>query len=338
MVQYLKVASYVVIILAAVKLASAIIVPFLLSAFLAILLTPAYLRLRGLGMPTYLALAVVVLGLGLILFLATTILRGSINDFAANASVYEATLRQRLEGPIAWLQSVGIDLDQFAFGDVVDTSSMFGYVTGFARSLSGILGQGFIIFFVSVFMLIEASSFHAKLSAISHDNPKGMGIFEESLAAVRGYVSIKTIMSLLTGVAVCLLLYVLKVDNYIFFGFLAFILNYVPNIGSVIAAIPGVVLALILHGLGYAAIAAAGYLVINVTVSNIIEPRFVGSKFGISPLIVIISLLFWGWLLGPTGMLLSVPLTMFTKIALENTPQTQAIAILLGDAPKTDVT
>jgi len=117
-------------------------------------------------------------------------------------------------------------------------------------------------------------------------------------------------------------------------GLLAFFLNFVPNVGSFVAAIPGVLLGFILFGPAMAGIAAIGYVAINVGVSNVIEPRFMGNNLGISPLIVIMSLVFWGWLLGPVGMLLSVPLTMVVKVILENVPSTKSAAILLGPPPR----
>ena len=182
-------------------------------------------------------------------------------------------------------------------------------------------------------MLFEASGFHAKIRSIESDSSTRLKILDDSLAAVREYISIKSLMSLLTGSIVALWLFLLQVDNFLFMGLLAFFLNFVPNIGSVIAAIPGIILALIIHGPVLASITAIGYVAINIGISNVIEPRFVGNRLGISPLIVLVSLVFWGWMLGPAGMLLSVPLTMFAKLALESSAQTRSLALLLGPSP-----
>ena len=141
-------------------------------------------------------------------------------------------------------------------------------------------------------------------------------------------------MSLLTGVLVIVWLWILDIDNALFMGLLAFFLNFVPTIGSFLAAIPGVILGFILLGPGMAAVTAVGYTVINVGVSNVIEPRFMGQGLGISPLVIVISLIFWGWLLGPIGMLLSVPLTLAVKAGLEISDATRPIAVLLGPPPK----
>ena len=114
-------------------------------------------------------------------------------------------------------------------------------------------------------------------------------------------------------------------------GLLAFALNYIPNIGSVLAAIPPILQVLVFSGLYDALVLLAGYLAINLLFGNILEPRMMGRGLGLSTLVVFLSLIFWGWLLGPVGMLLSVPLTIIVKIGLEQTEGGQSIAVLLSD-------
>jgi predicted PurR-regulated permease PerM len=140
-------------------------------------------------------------------------------------------------------------------------------------------------------------------------------------------------MSLATGVMVWLWLTILGVDYPILWGLLAFMFNYVPNIGSIIAAIPAILLTSVQAGYGTAFLTAGGYIVFNVSISNLIEPRFMGSGLGISTLVVFLSLIFWGWVLGPVGMLLSIPLTMTMKIALSCSEETSWISTLIGAAP-----
>jgi len=143
-------------------------------------------------------------------------------------------------------------------------------------------------------------------------------------------MAIKTLISLGTGILAGIWLMAMGVSYAILWGMLAFFLNYIPNIGSIIAAIPAVILALIQFGIIKAAVVGVGYLVINTLMGSVIEPRFMGKELGLSTLVVFLSLLFWGWVLGPIGMLLSVPLTMMAKIALDNREETRWIAILLG--------
>jgi predicted PurR-regulated permease PerM len=125
-------------------------------------------------------------------------------------------------------------------------------------------------------------------------------------------------------------LYVLGVDYVLLWALLAFLLNYIPNIGSIIAAIPAVLLALAQLGPAVAGLTALGFVLTNTVMGNMVEPRFLGRGLGLSTLVVFLSLIFWGWLLGTVGMLLSVPLTMIVKIALEGNDDTRWIALLLA--------
>jgi len=141
---------------------------------------------------------------------------------------------------------------------------------------------------------------------------------------------IKTFMSLASGILIAVWLYILGVDYPILWGFLAFLLNYIPNIGSIVAAIPAVILAVVQLGFGSALLVAAGYIVVNFVEGNVIEPRLMGRKLGLSTLVVFLSLIFWGGLLGFVGAILSIPLTMTLKFAFENSESTRWIAVLLG--------
>lgn len=130
---------------------------------------------------------------------------------------------------------------------------------------------------------------------------------------------------------VWLLLWLMGVRFALLWSVLAFALNYIPNIGSVIAAVPPVIQALIFNGSWESVVVAVGYLLINLVIGNMLEPRWMGRGLGLSTLVVFLSLIFWGWLLGLVGMLLSVPLTIVVKIALEQTPGGERLALLLSD-------
>jgi len=135
---------------------------------------------------------------------------------------------------------------------------------------------------------------------------------------------------MMTGLIIAIAMWIIGVDYPVLWGVLAFMLNFVPNIGSIIAAVPAVLLAMVQLGLPSALVVAAVYVAVNVLIGNIVEPRFMGKGLGLSTLVVFVSLVFWGWVLGPVGMLLSVPLTITVKLALDSKPETQWLGHLLG--------
>ena len=198
------------------------------------------------------------------------------------------------------------------------------------NSFGVVLANAFLILLTVVFILLEASSFSGKLRVIARNAHLTLANVDAFTGTVRRYLAIKSLMSLGTGAAVWLWLSILGVDYPVLWGLLAFLLNFVPNIGSIIAAVPAVLLALVQLGPAAAAWSAAGYLAINVLFGSVLEPRFMGRGVGLSALVVFLSLVFWGWVLGPVGMFLSVPLTITAKIALAASDETRWAAVLLG--------
>jgi predicted PurR-regulated permease PerM len=179
-------------------------------------------------------------------------------------------------------------------------------------------------------MLFEAASFPRRLHIALADPEMKMSQIDRFIRSVNSYLAIKTVVSVFTGLFVGVWLYVLGVDHFELWAVFAFLFNYIPNIGSIIAAIPAVLMAFVQFGVGEAGLAALGFLLVNTVMGNVIEPRFMGRGLGLSTLVVFLSLIFWGWLLGSVGMLLSVPLTMIVKIALESREETRWFAILLS--------
>ncbi len=336
MTRTIFVLASLVVVLAGIKAASSLVVPFLLAVFLAILLAPPFISLQRRGVPSAVALIAMIIGLSILGVLAVTVMKSSLDQFNASLPAYETNLRLQVDGLLETLTGLGVEIPTDILTDGLDPHLVMNYAGRLARALSGVIGGTFIILVIVAFMLVEATMLERKLHAIPNIRPETVAALEKNLQDVRRYVSLKSMMSLLTAILVGVWLWAMDVDNALFMAVLAFILNFVPNIGSIIAAIPGVLLAFIQFGPGVAAIVAGGYVVINVGISNIIEPRFMGQGLGISPLVIIISLIFWGWLIGPVGMLLSVPLTMALKFLLEQDEKTRPIAAFLGLPPKDD--
>ena len=178
--------------------------------------------------------------------------------------------------------------------------------------------------------MLEAAGFPDKWRLMRSNADDSLAEFSEAIGNIKRYMGIKTLTSLATGFLVVVLMLFVGVDYPLLWGLLAFLLNFVPNIGSIIAAIPAVIQVLVQLGFSAALVVAGGYLVINILIGTFIEPRYMGRGLGLSTLVVFLSLVFWGWVLGPVGMLLSVPLTITAKIALESHDDTRWVAIMLG--------
>ncbi|KGQ30435.1 membrane protein [Gallibacterium genomosp. 2] len=324
-----------VIILAGIKSAVEIIVPFLLALFLAIVCTPLINFLVKLKVPLWLA----VIALLSLIVIALTFFAGlvgtAVNEFSASIPTYKQLLAQRISGLAAIMDR--FDLYRFLPKTIVeehlDPNIIMGLIRRLLTGISGVITNGFVLLLIVVFMLFEAPSMKQKLAIFfqNKQEKKELENIQRVLNSVISYLAIKTFVSLLTGVLVWAALAILGIQYAVLWGTVAFLLNYIPNIGSVLAAIPVVVQALILNGYSDSLLVAIAFLVINMIIGNIIEPRLMGRTLGLSTLVVFISLIFWGWLLGSVGMLLSVPLTMAVKIALESSENTKKYAYLLGD-------
>ncbi|WP_288820253.1 AI-2E family transporter [uncultured Leclercia sp.] len=320
-----------VIVLAGIRFAADIIVPFILALFIAVVLNPLVQRMVRLRVPRVLAISLLigVIILGMVLLLAY--LGSSLNELARTLPIYRDSLLAPLQRLDPWLHRVGIDVSIEQLQTFIDPNAAMTLVTNLLTQLSNAMTSIFLLLLTVVFMLIEVPQLPAKLQPLMARPAEGMGAIQRALDSVTHYLVLKTAISVVTGLVVWGMLTLLEVRFAFVWGLLAFALNYIPNIGSVLAAIPPIVQVLAFSGFYDALIVLSGYLLINLVFGNILEPRMMGRGLGLSTLVVFLSLIFWGWLLGPVGMLLSVPLTIMVKIALEQTAGGQSIAVLLSD-------
>ena len=330
----LSLAAFVVLV-AGMKAASQILVPFLLALFIAVISAPPMFFLIRRGLPKGLALLAIMLAILGIGFGIASLVGSSLDDFYRDLPKYEQRVRGQMSQLLHLAQRYGVAIDETSLLQQFDPGAAMQLTANVLRGLTGVLTNAFLILLAVVFMLLEASTVPAKLRAILGSPDAPLDRFDEFLDKMQNYVAIKTVVSLATGIFVAVGLVLLGVDYPILWGALAFALNYVPTIGSIIAAVPPVLLALIQIGPGTALATAVLFIVVNLVMGNGIEPRFMGRGLGLSTLVVFLSLVFWGWVLGPVGMLLSAPLTMTVKIALDSMPEARGIAILLGPAPET---
>lgn len=319
----------VLAVLFAMRAAQAIVVPTLMAFFLAVVAESAVAWLKKKGLSRILAILLVVAVIFVALFSMGLLLGTSIQDLSARAPEYQQRLQEQIDSLLAGTGSSRIGTNAAGLLERLSPDAALTLATGLLTGVSDLFSNAFLILFMMIFMLLEVPSFVAKLEALG-GSP---GTWASIGKSVRGYLGIKTLTSLATGVLVTVMLAVLGVDFAVLWGLLAFLLNYVPNIGSILAAVPAVLLALLLNGLTSALLVAAGYVLINLIIGNVLEPRIMGEGLGLSTLVVFLSLVLWGWLLGPVGMLLSVPLTTTLKILLETREATRPIAVLLGGGP-----
>lgn len=327
--RFVLIFAAVIIIIAGMKAAQVILVPFLLSCFIAVISAPLLLWLQSRGLSSGLSVLSVLFILLLLGGLVILPLGTSVDDFARSSELYQINLRERLAGLLAWLDGKGVEISRETVFRYLDPQAAMKAAGGLAQALGAMLTHSFLILLTVSFILLEVSTFPSKLHQ-AWEGRHSIAKLENFTSHLRRYLAIKTSISLVTGALVWLWLVILNIDYPVLWGVLAFLLNYVPSIGSLIAAVPAVLLAFIQFGPAHMLYTALGYVFINVSLGSIIEPRLMGHGLGLSALVVFLSLVFWGWVLGPVGMLLSVPLTMTVKIALESKEDTRWLAILLG--------
>lgn len=319
-----------VIVIVGIRAASTILVPFLLAAVFAILCSQPLLWLQRKGVPKLLALLIISLGIIVIGLGLTRVISRSLGELAELLPQYEARLEAQEIALMQMISDMGVDLSGLVLTDVFSADVIAGAAGNLIAGLGGVLTSSLIILFIVIFMLLEAAEFPTKLRAALGASDISLSQFNKYTHDLNNYLVIKSWMSLATGISVTAWLTILNIDFALLWGLVAFLFNYIPNIGSIIAAVPAILLGFIQYGVESALYVTIGYLFINNVMSYLIEPRFMGYGLNLSTLVVFLSLVFWGWMLGAAGLLLALPLTVLLKMVLENNDDTRWIAILLG--------
>ena len=330
----IMVTAALVIVIAGMKYAAPLLVPFLLSVFIAVISFPLMSLLQQKGLPKGLSITLVML---LVIFIGISLaflIGSSISDFSQSSLEYQQRISAEWGQIIHWLNNHGISVAD-SIKEVADPAAALGLVSSILKGFGSVLTNSFLIILTVVFILIEAAGFTQKFISLNNSGSESLQSDGKMFSQVfvdklRSYMSMKTIISMATGILIAVAMWLIGVDYPVLWGVLAFMLNFVPNIGSIIAAVPAVMLALVQLGFTSALLVAAVFVAVNVMIGSIIEPKYMGKGLGLSTLVVFVSLVFWGWVLGPVGMLLSVPLTITVKLALDSEPETQWLGQLLG--------
>lgn len=323
-----------VIVIAGLKAASQIVVPFMLSVFIAIVCAPLMASLRRRRIPTWLSILLVVAIVLVGITVVAALVGSSLDNMSSQLPMYKVRFGQEMSSMVSLLNDVGIHISYDKIKGYVDPSSLMQLVAKALSGLGSALTNLVLVIMTVVFILFEAVELPRKLTLALDDGDQSLERFRSFIQSVNRYLVIKTTVSILTGLLIAGWLWIIGVDFPILWGVCAFLLNFVPNIGSIIAAVPAVLLAFIQLGPIYAGLSAIGFLVVNLLVGNVIEPRYMGRGLGLSTLVVFLSLLLWGWVFGPVGMLLSIPLTIIVKLALEANPRMQWLAVMIDSIPE----
>ncbi|WP_457623560.1 AI-2E family transporter [Persephonella sp.] len=321
-------AASVIIIIAGLKAAQDLVVQFLLALFFAIMFLPVFKHLNALKIPKSLSLFFIILINLLFIYLLSLTIITSVGELRKNLSDYQQKLNTYINEGYKIFEKLGIPLPENINLDILNPNLILQFMSNSLLSFGNILANAIFIIILTVFILLESDMFAQKLKKISKGRKASL-LIDQFFESVIKYMKIKTIVSIITGFFAWIFLFLLGVDFALLWGVLTFLLNFIPTIGSIIAAIPPILIALIDGGFATALLVAVWYLAINMVIGNIIEPKFMGRGVGLSPLVVLLSLVFWGWVLGTVGMFLSIPLTVIAKMAFELRDETKWIAILM---------
>lgn len=317
-----------VVVVAGMRAAESLLVPFLLSLFVAVVCSPMLLWLKRKGLPNGLAILSIIILIVAIGGVISAVVGSSVASFRTDLPLYQERLLAMTQGLMNKLQGYGIDVGTSVWTDNINPGAALRIAGNTLAGFGSIMTDAFLILLTVIFIMAEEMGFSEKLKfAQKSSSIKAINRFTQS---VNHYMAIKMWISLLTAGLILVWLYIIGVDYPLMWAMLAFLLNFVPSLGSILAAVPAVLLALVQLGPLSALATGAGYLMVNLVIGNVIEPRIMGKGLNLSALVVFLSLVFWGWVLGPVGMLLSVPLTMTVKIALESSPDTSWLGVMLG--------
>jgi AI-2 transport protein TqsA len=331
------------VVLTGMKIAANVLVPIVYAFFLAVLSYPMVRWLRRHKVPAGLALGITMLvNLGALAGMVTVGVRLLIS-FWADLPRYLRGLQQYSNDAAAWLEANGVAGAKTTVSGMFDWNNLIGWATqqdvmsnlgslGISTfgTLATFLASLIMVIIVMMFILMEAHGTQSRLQAVHLSGGPDLSGLMRSADDIQKYLGVKTLISALTGLLAGFWCWFFDLHYPLLWALLAFLFNYIPAVGSTAASVPAIVEALVQHGPGTAIFVAIGYGGINFFLDNFVQPTMLGNRFGISPLVVILSVIFWGWLWGPLGMFLAVPLTMVLKVLLDNNAEFQWISVAMA--------
>ena len=317
-----------------IKLAAGLIAPLLVAGCIAVAVQPIFRWVHSSRIPDVSAVVISLLVIVGLVAVTGGLMVVALADLSHSAAQYGNSLHQLQGQVVIWLEAHGQHaLGQSLYASRVDALLQEG-TTAIVMGVPAVLSTLLTVLLLIVFMLLEVTTLPRRVHEALGWSPRTFGDFARTMSEIQRYLSVKTATSAATGVLAGACCFASGVPNAALWGLVTFALHYVPTVGSLVAAIPPVLIALTAHGAGRAAILAAGLATVSTVIGNIIEPNALGRSLSVSPLMVLLSMFGWGYLLGPTGALLSVPLTLIVKIVAWNTSDLHWVAVLIGPTPQ----
>jgi predicted PurR-regulated permease PerM len=334
--QRLLTVAGLVVVVAGLKLGAELLVPFAAAFFLAMLSLPVltWLEERKVRRPVAITVAVLV-NVALVAGIVA-VMMVSVSSFVSEAPRYRDQVMALLDQAVSWGESRGLPAARWVQEGLFDAASIVDFMGSTLKGVAALGTELLLVLTIMIFILLEVEAFPGKLDAAFGTDVRRRWRYARVRFDVQRYLLMKSLVSLIMGVLSGLAVWLVGLDFPLLWGTVAFLFNYVPNIGPILAAIPPLALSLVTLGLARTLVIAVIFLALHLVLGNILEPQLFGRRLGLSPLVVFGSLLFWGWVWGPVGMLLSVPLTVIARIVFENSRELRWIAFLIASEPPTD--
>ncbi len=320
-----------VVIIAGLKIASEIVIILLLAIFISSLLSAFLAFLTKKRIPkliSYILLGILFLISSL---LVTYLVNTSLTNFVNALPLYENKIKELTLLTFSYMESYNININKNEVLKLMDFNYLFTFTKEIISNLGVILSKLLLITIGVAFILSESKLFNKKLKLIFKNDTQKLVSFNLFSHNLQKYFAVKTFTSFLTGVFIYVVLLYFGIQYALLWAFVAFIFNFIPVVGSIVASLPAILISLVAGNIEATVWLIVIYVIINISISNILEPKFMGTHLNLSPMIIFFSLIFWGWVLGIVGMFLAVPITMTIKIAFESSENTKWIGILLSN-------
>ena len=329
----------VLAVIAILKIASSVMLPIFFAILLSFTLSPVVDSLTRIRFPRILAIVLAILILFGIGYLVALFLYSSLNSFIEQAPKYYERFESILSEVTGILNTnFSLELPENPIAEIDLTSTFLSSINAISQNFLAFISGLVIIVLSTIFLLLEAPYLQ---NTIEKAFPRRTGkriviIMRHTIRQIGRYLSVKFLVSAMTGVLVWFCLQVIGMDFSLIWGVLAFILNFIPNIGSVILMTITILMGFIQFFPQPGPIVAVFVSMIGVqlVVGNFFDPRLQGRRLNLSPVIIIFSLFLWGWIWGTIGMFIAVPITAVIKIICQNVPNLKSAAILMENGKK----